>query len=468
MLQLIKAELRDSWAAWLGVSLTFIATGFALGLASLVAVSAYSDSTLDKFSLGFYGTVGIFNVVLVVAVGLSVVNSATSLVVASRRGSFARLALAGATPKQIVGSLVGQIAVVSALASILGLALAASLLPWTATFLLGDRGESEGTKVLHTNVNLATVVIVLLGTVFVAVLGGYRQARLASKIPPVEALRQAVGNDKTKFGIARIIGLGIVGLIGYSSLAVLPGTLRDGTDNDAVSMLMQTALLMLALTGVVISLLAPLTIKGLTFLWTAIIPVPDASWHLARKTVIAKSARLAKSVVPVMFTVGLLFGLTMMGASMDATVRAMLGDDASFSGISLESLLALAGLPIAVALSGSVGNLVMMGRARAAELAMDSIVGATPTQQVFVGLFEAFIVTITATLLGLVMSSVSLAILAIGVPVLGLPFVVGIPWGILGGILLVCGLIVTASTLLPSLSSLFQPAPRVIARLIAE
>lgn len=136
--------------------------------------------------------------------------------------------------------------------------------------------------------------------------------------------------------------------------------------------------------------------------------------------------------------------------------------------VSLVSLLSLAGVPIVVALSGAVGNLVMMARARSAELAMGAIVGATPRQLLLVGFFESVIMTVTAALLGVVMTLASLTFCFFALPTLGATLVISVPWGTLGMVTLVCWLAVLVATVLPSASSLLQPPQRVVARLVAD
>ena len=105
------AEIRGARLAWAAVSLTFIVTNAAAALALLVSGSAAAahpvgpDQASEVDSLVALGG---FNAVLVALVALAVIGSATQLVVSSRRGAIARLALAPAElPIGIVTAFLG-------------------------------------------------------------------------------------------------------------------------------------------------------------------------------------------------------------------------------------------------------------------------------------------------------------------------------------------------------------------------
>lgn len=77
MNRVIKAELRDSWLSWLGVSLGFVMTGFVLTLSALVMQSALaaSGTVVPAAETSVYAVNGGTNLVLATVVGLSVVSS---------------------------------------------------------------------------------------------------------------------------------------------------------------------------------------------------------------------------------------------------------------------------------------------------------------------------------------------------------------------------------------------------------
>lgn len=110
----------------------------------------------------------------------------------------------------------------------------------------------------------------------------------------------------------------------------------------------------------------------------------------------------------------------------------------------------------------------MMSRQRNAELALDSVIGATQRQQVQIPVLEAAIITVTASFLGLLMAMAGTALLAYGLNVLDLPGTFSMPWGLLGWCVVLAFVVAALATVLPTLRSLREPAPKVIARLIAS
>ena len=126
------------------------------------------------------------------------------------------------------------------------------------------------------------------------------------------------------------------------------------------------------------------------------------------------------------------------------------------------------GLPLAIAIAGSVGNLAMMSRQRDAELALAGVIGATPVHQRLLPVLEATMVVGTAALMGLVMAAASGAVLAYGLQFAVPVTTMSMPIGSLLWITLASWLVTVLATTVPSLPALRHPAPAVIARLVAD
>lgn len=460
------AEIRGAWVTWVAVSLTFIATGFAVTLPLLVVSSlnwAADQGLLVGEDVLALQVIPWFNLFLVVLAALSVVGAATGLVIEARRPAIARIALAGATPRQVQSLLMSQLSVIAAAGAVVGDLLAVVMLRPTMTLLLGNRGIDG---VIPLSINPVQVVIGTVVAVALALLGGWRQARRASQIPPVEALRptESTGRGRRRFGRWIAAGLVLVAAIAMGGPIVAAAT---SAEMDAGSIIMQGALAEMLLVGTMFAMAAPLAIGLLTRAWTALIPARvSASWHLARHTVIARRERLARSVTPVMFAVGVMLGISSIGA---ATSRALqnVGREA-LGQATIGDLVTMVGLVLMISIAGGLSSLVMMSRQRSAELALAGIVGATPRQQVLTGVFEAVIITVTATILGTVMALSGVLILYFGLDALGMPGGFAFDGPAYLGTLVVCFLVTAAATTLPSLPSLRRPAPAVIARLVAE
>ncbi|MFT4218961.1 MAG: FtsX-like permease family protein [Microbacterium sp.] len=469
MRALILAELRAAWSSWLAVLIAFVATSFSIVLAILALDSLIATigtgNVPEREAPAIMITPGV-NLALALIGTLAVIGAVTGLVVQSRRGALARLALAGATPGQVSRILLGQLAIVSIIGSVIGVVLAIVFQPAAVRETISDRGVDPAIAVIKVD-----PLLILLGVGFfllVALIGGMRQSWVAAAVPPVEALRTAPGAAVRRgLGIGRWIGGGVI-LLGTVGLSVLVVAAVPSFGVDGGDIVMQGSLFVMLFTSIVLSLWAPLTVSLLTRVWTALVPSRAASWVLARAAVIARGERLARTVTPIMMAVGLLVGL----GSLSASISGMLHEvgKGGLEHASLLSLLFMVGLIMLISMSGGVSVVLMMSRQREAELALAGVVGATGKQQVLVPVLEGVIITVTATLLGLVMMGAGMALFSAGVLALGkgVSGRIIMPWADLGVIFAVALVIIVAATTLPVLRSLRRPARQVVAQLAAE
>jgi putative ABC transport system permease protein len=462
---LILGEIRASWPNWLGVFVAFVVTNTSFVILNLIKESVELPANAEMMGTESVSMamLAVFNQFTCALCGLAVIGSAASLVVGSRRGAVARLGLAGATPRQIIVTLLGQLACVSVAASVVANVIASLLLVPALAMVAGDR-EISGTIVPSSS--LWSLVSANLLCLLIALVGGWRQAAQAAKIWPVEALRQAAVASTGRAHVGRWIVVAVLLLSLPGAYAVMVTVAPQG-GVDSLSIVMQTALVMVLVTGILLATAAPLTIAAVTRWWTSLVPGRLAVWHLARHTVIAKGERLTKSVVPVMFAMGLVFAMYFIGESLNATFIAN-GMDIKLGYMTPASLFMVIGLPLCIAVSGGLGSLIMMSRQRDAELALDGIVGATPAQQHAIPMVEALIISVTATLLGIVMGSVAVVFFIGGVASLGAKTAIAVPWLAVGTIFIAATAVTGAATVLPTLASLRRAPQRVVARLIAE
>ena len=181
MIRLALADLRDSWVAWLGVSVAFITLQFALALSVIVIMTSQtSRSALGEDGAQLLMADGVSNLVLCSLVGLAVIGAATSLVITSRRQAIARLLLGGATPGQVTRMISTQIAAVALVTGVIGAGLAITLAPGALRIIAEDRDLAS----VPPSISLATIVGTTLGCALLCMLGGLRQARLAGHRDP--------------------------------------------------------------------------------------------------------------------------------------------------------------------------------------------------------------------------------------------------------------------------------------------
>ncbi|MFT4294868.1 MAG: hypothetical protein QM582_05580 [Micropruina sp.] len=465
MRRLQVAELRDSWTAWLGVCLTFITVNFALALSALVehvGVDAVLSGRMDYWSSASYTFAPALNLVLCLIVGAVVIGGSTSLVVDSRRGSLARLSLVGATPAQVVSTIMSQLVVVSLACAVVGDLVAYAMLQPTLQYLNDD--PTLQLVVPDAVYAVWPVLAANLAAAGIALIGGHRQARRAGAIPPVEALRIAAAAPDERMGAARWVRFGLCVAVLAAAFALIP-VLVSLEPKERFSNVVLAAVVVLIVAGAMLSVLAPAIVGPVTRAWTRLVPTRDPIWRLARTIAAVKGARFSKSVTPVMMTIGLLFGMVLLGGVMTGVVRS-LGVELSAAGPT--TMVSMLGLPLAVALSGGVGSLLMMAKQREAELALVGVAGATPGQRFSLPVLEGVIVTVTGALLSLAMVGMTLGFLAVALPAAGFPLIVVPQYETFAASFGICLLVTIAATLGPSLGSLRKPEPAIIARLVAE
>lgn len=468
-MRLVVAELRDSWRAWLGVSITLLVSTFCLALSMLGLVSSleFMNRTpgWEQEQSGdtlYFAIVTGFNVAICALVGITVIGAAVGLVVQSRRGSLARLSLAGASATRMIGIVLGQLVAACLVFGTLGGGLAFAAYWPTWRWLAQDRRVATPDIAPEPAAALWGVLL----CVVVALFGGLGHAIRASRIPPVEALREAAAPASRRRPWLRWAGAIVLTALAVSLWQGTAAALRAG-GQELRSLALQVPIMVLPIIGVLFVQAKELFMNGLTRGWTSLVPGGSATWHLARHTALGKGERLSRSITPSMFAVGLLVGMVALGATLNASLEASAAGF-QIERIGLEALMPFAALGLTMALSGAVSSLVMMSSQREGELALDGVIGATPAQQSLIPVLEGVIISVTATLLGVLMGAVAVLCLVDLMPLIFPQTRVRIPWLELGVVAVATTAVIVAATTLPVLGSLRQPPNRVLARLVAE
>lgn len=470
MWKIQRAELRNSWTAWLGVSIGFFTISLVFVTTALVMVSGFaavSDGVMTLQESVEFTAVPPVHFFLGGLVGAGVISASARMVVDSRRGSLARLSLGGATPKQVSRTVMGQLAAVTIACAVVADVVALAILKPMLAWLTITRAESGHTVAQpEPVVDFALMLLVNLVTVGFALLAGWGQARRASKIPPVEALREAESGEQKRGTVGPIVG-GVVWLVATVALFAILPTLPEARGKETASDIMVFALGSLLTTTLAFGALAPLYTGPLARAWTSLIPVKSPTWQIARRNISRRGMRFARSVSPVMFTVALMLGTTVLMPTIAATTRAA-GHEVRLEAAGLLSALSIVGPALMISLAGSVGSLLMMSKQRDAELALTGVLGATPAQRRILPTLEALIIGGTALIPALIAVGVEMLYFVVGMPYAGYKTVIDVPWGYFAGSFAVALFITWAATFLPTLPALRQPERQVMARLTAE
>lgn len=464
------AEIRAAWRAWLSVSLVFVTVNASLTMTAMTYWTGYvatHEGKLEWLDSAYYTVSQTLIALFILLVALPVISSATGLVVDSRRGALARLALAGATPRQVRFTITSQLIAVSLASAAVGAVIAVVFTRSWITLTVIKNADEQDFVLLEPVISMIPIVCATALCVLTSIVAGFRQAHAASRIPPVEALRLSqapVQHSWLKWsGWLKAMVL----LLAVAASWVSVNFQVQNVYKETVSNLFILSYAQIFVWAGLLAVAAPVLVRPVTRAWTQLVPSQNPTWILARATVAARADRLYKSVVPVMFTFTIGVGALILGNSGMRTI-------ANFMNIpdleppTLASYAYIFGLPLIIAFTAGVASLIMMSKQRDAELALLAIVGATPTQRIAAPIFEALIITVTAFLLSVIAVVPGVSFQAYAFIAAGLPWTAEIPWGVCAAIF-AGGLVLTAmATVLPTLPSLRLPEPRVIARLVAE
>lgn len=226
LLDLSRHTVRRNWAPYVG---SFVALFLGVTLIALTVemITAVADATsrlepgdadtrmqLDDLAAmfgvmsGFSGFIAIF-----------VVASTFSFVVSSRRRELGLLRLIGATPRQVRRMILGESLIVATVASLAGCVFAHLATPPTL-WLAHERGLTP----MHLDAPTfwPTLAIAFPIGAVVALLGARMAARRASRIPPVDAMRESAV-ERRRMGFWRFT-VGLVCLAGSLAMLITMGT----------------------------------------------------------------------------------------------------------------------------------------------------------------------------------------------------------------------------------------------------
>ncbi|GIG86304.1 FtsX-like permease family protein [Plantactinospora endophytica] len=237
-----------------------------------------------------------------------VVAGTFAFTVAQRRREFALLRTAGATPRQVRRLVLGEAALVGALAGAAGCGLSPVLAPLFARWLT-DNGLAPAGFTART-AWWPLVVAFGLG-LLVAVAGAGTAARRAARVRPVEALHAATVEPGGSGVVRWVCGLGCLG-------GVVPMLPFLSTPEGAAYLLV---VVMLLVGGC--ALLLPVLVRPVGRLLT---PGRGPIAVLARAGVRTESRRYASTIAPVLVTVGLAGGALAGTGTISAAGAASLRD----------------------------------------------------------------------------------------------------------------------------------------------
>lgn len=310
MLYLSRRTVRHGWPLYAGAFVALATGVLLLGLAGttiaasaaytdkhpsglLVTVTGDGDATRQvryagddveglQAVLGTVATISAFITMFVVA-------STFAFVVASRRRELGLLRLVGATPKQVRRMVRGEAFCVAVLAALAGSIGAQLLTPLVLA-------KASGTELAPVELEPAGPWLPLAITsaigIVMAMLGARSASKRASRVTPVEALRDAAIEPR-RIGFVRAVA-GILCSAGAITMLVL---IRPSSGEGVIPLgMFAPQLLVVALVA-----LAPIVIPPIARLWAApLTRLTKVSGRLAGSNVLASPRRTASLAAPIL------------------------------------------------------------------------------------------------------------------------------------------------------------------------
>ncbi|GLZ75291.1 hypothetical protein Afil01_00980 [Actinorhabdospora filicis] len=237
-------------------------------------------------------------------VSVFVVASTFAFAVARRRGEFALLRAAGATPRQVRRVVLTEALLLGVLGSAAGCVLGDAGAPELAARL---RGAGLAPDWFTVGGSTAPALIAFATGVLVALTGAWTAARRAGRVRPAEALREAETEKRGITPVRLLAGLAaLAGAVWMTAepLATAPAELLKRKQYTPLAMLLLIAL----------AALAPLIVPPIARLVTwPLTRLRGATGMLARASALGAPARTAATAAPVVLTVGL--AVCLMGAT---------------------------------------------------------------------------------------------------------------------------------------------------------
>ncbi|MCM3778201.1 FtsX-like permease family protein [Microbacterium hydrocarbonoxydans] len=336
---------------------------------------------------GIVSATSVSFVILAVVASLTVRNVINSIVY-QRRRVMALWQLAGMTDRQLLGILRVQVALLSGAAILIAAPVAVLLTPSVLDLLRATDllfAPPMTTRYVFGGYAIGAALGVLICVL--AVRGASKELKSLS---PLEAIRSE-GVREIPMTRRRWISVGVWGVVGIAAAvaALSAKTLSGASDASLLAALMGV---------VVVNVGGPVLIGGLVNGWTRLVPEHvSASWFLARKTLLAATARLVSTVGSVSTAVFLFVAMFSQQTAGGGEAQAA-------------DFVLIAGFPLAISIAGSIVAVFMAGQQREREIHLAELAGATPAQQTRQAVFEAVIVVVTGAAIGLALSVVMLGL----------------------------------------------------------
>ena len=278
-------------------------TGAAVAKESSDAVN--EDLAFVTIMFGIFAGIALF-------VGSFIIWNTFTMIVSQRSREIALLRAVGATRRQVMRNLVAEAFLLGAFASAVGLALGVGVAKGL-TLLMDVVGFSLPSTA--SQLQARTVVVSLLVGTVVTVVASLVPARRATKVLPIEALREATPGSRppsrTRIALGTLIG-------GAGLTGVLTGLYSGGGGT----------LVMLGILGLIVGVLTlmPLAARPLASAIGAPLRMRGVPGDLARQNAMRNPRRTASTAAALMIGLTLVVSMGVFASSLKASFSDILGD----------------------------------------------------------------------------------------------------------------------------------------------
>jgi putative ABC transport system permease protein len=260
-----------------------------------------------KDALGFFQTILLVFAYIALFVGSFIIFNTFSIIVAQRTKELALLRALGASRRQVLASVVGEAFVTGLVASAVGVAAGVGIAAGLKALLKGFGIDLPSTS---TVLRPRTVVVSLVAGTVVTLVACILPAWRASKVAPVEAMRDDAGATETRLR-GRLIFGGILTAVG----AVLLAFALFGHAKNAAAIVGAGA----AAVFVGVATLAPFTVRPVAGTLARPIARLGIQGKLGRQNSMRNPRRTASTAAALMVGLGLVTMVSILSASLKAS-----------------------------------------------------------------------------------------------------------------------------------------------------
>src|SRR4051812_17484076 len=277
-------------------------------------------------ALGFIRTALLVFAGVALLVGGFLIFNTFSVTVAQRTKEFALMRTLGASRRQVLRSVLAETIVIGLLASVLGIAAGLLLAPGLSALLASFGLDLGATTIV---VQPRTIVVGLVIGLAATIVSGIVPARRATRVEPVEAMRDSVTPGAGKLRTRRLVSAGVVGGLGLAILLIALFA-TPGTAATTAALLGLGVVLMMFGTA----LLAPVLVRPLSSLvGRPLQRFQGLTGRLARENAVRQPQRTAVTASALMIGLAIVVFVTIFAAGLKATVDRGIDDQVLAAGI---------------------------------------------------------------------------------------------------------------------------------------